>query len=552
MRPLDPRLLRYASAARGALAVGGALAVLRTIAVAAFAWLVTQLVVGAIADKSLADLSGLFAELVGVVLVRGLIGWSADAAAVRAGASVIAQLRRRLVPAVGRLGPGWLAARSSTDVTLTAGRGLDSLEPYFGAYLPQLILTAVATPILLVVIAWQDLLSGVIVLVTLPLIPLFMMLVGWATQAAQRRQWSALSTLSRGFLDVVEGLATLKLFGRQHRQEQHIRAVSEDYRVHTMRVLQMSFLSSFVLELAASLSVALVAVAIGLRLLNGQLDLSVGLFVLLLAPEAFLPLRNVGAGFHAAAEGIEAAERAFAILDDDAGARSGAGVETAPGGATETTPRAVLAALAFDHVTVRYAERTAVDDFCASAEGGALTVLSAPSGSGKSSAMAAALGFVPFEGTVRVAGLSDAEGRRSAIAWAGQSHGLVAGTVASNVALGQVEPDARLVELALRQAAAADIAPQTRLGVGGAGLSGGQAQRVAVARALYRLHSRGCAVLLLDEPTSALDHVTEARLIDSLRLIARRGVAVVVASHREAVVEAADRVIRMEVPAHVR
>jgi ATP-binding cassette subfamily C protein CydD len=543
---LDPRLLRYASAARAALAVGGALAILRTAAVVAFAWLVTQLVVGAIDGKDLRALSGLLLLLAVVVLARGVVGWLSDSAASRTGAVVIAQVRGRLVNAIGRLGPGWLSTRSTADVTLTAGRGLDALEAYFGTYLPQLVLTALATPILVAVIFWQDALSGTIVLVTLPLIPVFMMLVGWATQAAQKQQWGALSTLSRGFLDVVNGLATLKLFGRQHRQERRIRAVSEDYRVHTMRVLRMSFLSGFVLELSASLSVALVAVAVGLRLLNGQLELSVGLFVLLLAPEAFLPLRNVGAGFHAATEGIEAAESAFEIVEaadrlgDDAAHQK------------LVAARAGGEPLVFDRVTVRYGTRAAVEDFSAVVAPGELTVLSAPSGSGKSTLLAAALGFVPFEGAVTVAGRADAEGRRRAIAWAGQTPGLIAGTVASNVALGAIEPDAALVEEALAQAVAGEVSPSTLLGVGGSGLSGGQAQRVAVARALYRLRASGCGVLMLDEPTSALDEATEARLIASLRTIARSGAAVLVVSHRDAVLEAADRVVDWGAAVRVR
>ena len=536
MRPFDPRLLRYASAARAALALGGALAILRTAAVVAFAWLVTQLVVGAIDGRDLNSLGGLLLLLAVVVPARGVVGWLSDSAASRTGAAVIAQVRGRLVDAIGRLGPGWLSTRSTADVTLTAGRGLDALEAYFGTYLPQLVLTALATPILVAVIFWQDALSGIIVLLTLPLIPVFMMLVGWATQAAQKQQWGALSTLSRGFLDVVNGLATLKLFGRQHRQERRIRAVSEDYRVHTMRVLRMSFLSGFVLELAASLSVALVAVAVGLRLLNGQLELSVGLFVLLLAPEVFLPLRNVGAGFHAATEGIEAAESAFEI------------VEAADRLGDEAAQQELVAArvggepLVFDRVTVRYGTRAAVQDFSAVVAPGELTVLSAPSGSGKSTLLAAALGFVPFEGAISVAGRGDAEGRRRAIAWAGQTPGLIAGTVASNVALGAIEPDAALVAQALAQAVAGDVSPSTLLGVGGSGLSGGQAQRVAVARALYRLRASGCGVLMLDEPTSALDEATEARLIASLRAVARGGAAVLVVSHRDAVLEAADRV----------
>jgi ATP-binding cassette subfamily C protein CydD len=553
MRPLDPRLLRYASAARSTLVVGGLLGLLQTGCVIAFSWLVTQLVVRAIAGDGIAALSGTFASLVVVILIRGGVSLLAEANAARGGATVIGQLRSALTDAIGRLGPSWLSTRNTAQVTLTVGRGLDALDGYFTKYLPQLILTVVATPVLLVVIFWQDSLSGIIVLITLPLIPLFMVLVGWATQAAQARQWNALSTLSRGFLDVVGGLSTLKLFGRQHRQSAHIRAMSEDYRVRTMRVLRMSFLSGFVLELAASLSVALVAVAIGLRLLNGELDLSVGLFVLLLAPEAFLPLRNVGASYHAAAEGIEASASAFAILDEERAlvaeperAGFGLGLERA-----EDASATLDGGLAWDRVTVRYGERTVVDEFSGAALPGRLTVLSAPSGSGKTSLVSAALGFVPHEGRISAGGAMDADGRRANIAWSGQRPGLVAGTVGDNVALGAPHPDALLISAALREAAASELSPDTELGVGGSGVSGGQAQRIALARAIYRMRSESCPVLVLDEPTSALDDATEARVIASLRSIAAEGIAVLAISHRDAVAMAADDVLTMEARSYV-
>jgi ATP-binding cassette subfamily C protein CydD len=303
----------------------------------------------------------------------------------------------------------------------------------------------------------------------------------------------------------------------------------------------MSFLSGFVLELVASLSVAVIAVTIGLRLLGGSLDLSVGLFVLLLAPEAFLPLRNVGASYHAATEGMEAADRAFSVIEAADGV---VGPTAAPGAtsASDTTG----GGLVFEDVSVAYDGRTIVDGFTAEVPPGELAVLRAPSGAGKSSLIGAALGFVPAEGRILAGGRADAEGRRGAIAWAGQRPGLIAGSIAANVALGDPAPDAAVVAGALRDAAAPELDPATELGAGGAGLSGGQAQRVAVARALYRLRTRGCPVLVLDEPTSALDAGTERRLLESLHQVAAQGTAVLVVSHREAAAEAADRVIAVE------
>ncbi|MDN4596266.1 thiol reductant ABC exporter subunit CydD [Leifsonia virtsii] len=536
MRPLDPRLLKYASATRGTLAAGALLAVLRTACVVAFSWLVTDVIVRAIAGEDLGSLGGTLLLLAGAVAARGLLLWATDAVAARGGARAVGQLRERLTAAIGKLGPGWVARRSSGDVTLVAGHGMEALEGYFAGYLPQLVATAVATPLLVLTIGWADLTSGIVLLVTLPLIPVFMVLVGWATQAAQKRQWRALSTLSSGFLDVVAGLSTLKLFGRQHRQEARIREVSDQYRVHTMKVLRMSFLSGFVLELVASLSVAVIAVTIGLRLLGGSLDLSVGLFVLLLAPEAFLPLRNVGASYHAAAEGMEAADRAFAVIEAADGVAEPVAAPGAPAGD----------GLVFEQVNVGYDGRTVVDGFTADVPPGVLAVLRAPSGAGKSSLVGAALGFVPAEGRILAGGRADADGRRGAIAWAGQRPGLVAGSIADNVALGDPAPDGAAVAEALRDAAVGELDPATELGAGGTGLSGGQAQRVAVARALYRLRTHGCRVLILDEPTSALDAATERRLLASVKRVAEQGAAVLVVSHRDAAAEAADRVIAVE------
>ncbi|MBO1738323.1 thiol reductant ABC exporter subunit CydD [Leifsonia sp. TF02-11] len=536
MRPLDPRLLRYASATRLTLAAGALVTLAQTAAIVAFAWLVTQLVVRGIAGAPFPELSALFAGLVIVVIARGALLWLAEAVSARGGATVVGQLRGQLVDAFGRLGPGGLAGRSSAELTLVAGRGMDALDGYFARYLPQLIATAVAMPLLVLVIGWQDLTSGIILVLTLPLIPVFMVLVGWATQAAQKRQWSALSTLSKGFIDVVAGLPTLTLFGRQHRQEAQIRQVSEEYRSRTMKVLRMSFLSGFVLELAASLSVALIAVAIGLRLLGGSLDLSVGLFVLLLAPEAFLPLRNVGAAYHAATEGMAAAADAFEVLDAAAGVPS-----------DEPVAAVNASGLVFSDVSVQYDGRDAVSGFAAEVPPGELAVLSAPSGAGKSSLVAAALGFVAYSGRIAAGGRQDAAGRRAAIAWAGQRPGLLAGTIAENVALGDPEPSAPAIEEALRAAAAGELSPGLVVGAGGVGLSGGQAQRVAVARALYRLRARSCSVLILDEPTSALDAATEGELLASLRRIADSGVAVLIVSHRESVVAAADTILSTEV-----
>ncbi len=241
--------------------------------------------------------------------------WLREWASARAATRVEAQLRAGLVEAVGRLGPGWLATRNSAQLAVTAGRGLDALDAYFGRYLPQLILTVIATPVIVLVMWSQDWISGLTVLLTLPLIPIFMVLIGLATRAVQQRQWQTLRRLAARFSDTVHGLSTLKVFGRQGRAAASIERVTDDYRRETMRVLRVSFLSGFALEFLASISVAIIAVSIGFRLLDGDLSLGIGLFVLLLAPEAYLPLRQVGVQFHAAAEGVAATDDVFEVLD---------------------------------------------------------------------------------------------------------------------------------------------------------------------------------------------------------------------------------------------
>ncbi|MCP2030688.1 ATP-binding cassette subfamily C protein CydD [Okibacterium sp. HSC-33S16] len=541
MRPLDPRLLRYAVSARWFLATGAVLGVATTASILAFAWLITKCITGAIEGQSLGDLLPFIGMLAAVALLRALLVYAQDLVAARGAARVKSELRLGVLDAVRRLGPAFLAEKNSARVATLLGRGMDALDDYFSKYLPQLILTVIVTPIVVLVVLLSDWLSAVFILVTLPLIPIFMILIGWATQAVQRRQWTVLGDLSSGFVDTLGGLATLKIFGRESRQVKRMRSITTFYRIETMRVLRVSFLSSFALELAASLSVALVAVSIGLRLVDGSLGLTVGLFVLLLAPEAFLPLRQVGANFHAAAEGVAAAEDAFTILDD---ARSLPAVESQ----TATDARGVSAGvLSVDHVTVDYGAGAVAAPVTAEFRPHELTVIAGPSGTGKSSLLAAILGFAPFSGSVRFANrpVPCSADERGWLAWTGQRPSLSVGTVSENVALGSDAVDHGLVRRALDLAAAPEIDPDLAVGVAGAGLSGGQAQRVALARAIYRTLDRRSAVLLLDEPTSALDHGTEARLLDGLRIVAESGVAVIVVSHRQAVINRADALVSL-------
>lgn len=543
-KPVDPRLLRYATASRGFFVAIGAIAFAQTLVVVAFAWLLTSAITGAIDGMPLGELAPMLAALAAAVALRAALLWARDAVAARAAARVQTQLRERLFEAIGRLGPEWLGARHSARLAVTAGRGLDALEAYFGRYLPQLVQTVVATPIIVAVMWWQDWISGLTVLLTLPLIPLFMVLIGLATRAVQQRQWSTLQRLAARFADTVQGLATLKVFGRQHRAAASIERVTDEYRRETMRVLRVSFLSGFALEFLASISVAIVAVSIGFRLIDGSLALAVGLFVLLLAPEAYLPLRQVGVQFHAAAEGVAATDDVFEVLD------AARGVPVAEQGAKRDETSRAGEGLVLQGVRVCRGERRR-EPVDLAASPGTVTLIEGPSGAGKSSLFAALRGAASFEGTATWRG-ADVRDRAPSewLAWAGQRPGLLAGTIADNVSLGDPSPDEATVLRALDLACAGTIDPAQELGVQGAGLSGGQAQRVAVARAFYR-HLRGDApVVALDEPSSALDPETEERLWRGIRRLADDGAIVLLVSHRTSARTIADVVVRLE-PAEV-
>lgn len=553
MKPVDIRLLRYASAARGFLLLSGAIGVVQTAVTIAFAWMLTDAVTGALAGR---DVTATLLWLLGLAALRGVLIAASDAAGTRAAAKTGMQLRAALIAAVGRLGPGWLAQRNQAGLAVTAGHGLEALDAYFARYIPQLVLTVIATPVLVAVMWWQDWPSGLTAVITLPLIPLFLILIGIATRTVQRTQWQTLQRLAARFADTVQGLSTLRLFGRERRAAAQIEHTADEYRRETMKVLRFSFLSGFAMELLASLAVALIAVAVGFRLLSGDLSLEVGLFVLLLAPEAFLPIRQVGVQFHAASEGVAATEDVFEVLDAAetrvAGVHNSAGIPVS----------APVGGMASDSGDVHAEFRTAgardlvVSDLRVrdlppvsfTAGPGTVTLIEGPSGAGKSSLLAALRGAVEFEGSAVFGGVDVRELAPSGwLAWSGQRPQLSRGTIAANVALGDADPDADGIRRALDDACAQELDPTLELGVQGSGLSGGQAQRVAVARALYRQSGRPAAVLALDEPSSELDPDTEERLWASLRARADAGATVLLVSHRRSARAIADRVVELGV-----
>ncbi|WP_406105421.1 thiol reductant ABC exporter subunit CydD [Streptomyces sp. NBC_01003] len=544
MKPIDQRLLRYARATRLFLIAVVVLGVAGAGLVIAQAMLVAEVVVGSF-EHGL-DVFALRTPLLLLALVaagRGVVSWLTELAAHRASAAVKSELRGRLLERASQLGPGWLSGQRTGSLVALATRGVDALDDYFSRYLPQLGLAVVVPVAVLARIVTEDWVSAAIIVCTLPLIPVFMILIGWATQSHMDRQWRLLSRLSGHFLDVVAGLPTLKVFGRAKAQAESIRRITGEYRQATMRTLRIAFLSSFALELLSTLSVALVAVTIGMRPVHGDMDLYVGLVILVLAPEAYLPLRQVGAQYHAAAEGLAAAEEIFAILETPV-PPSGAGAVPAATG------------VAFDGVTVRYPGRStdAVSEADFEVAPGETVAFVGPSGVGKSTLLSAALGFVrPDAGRVLVGGADlaglDREAWHARVAWVPQRPQLYAGSVADNVRLARPDASSAEVEEALREAGAQDFVralpdgADTLLGEDGAGLSAGQRQRLALARAF--LADR--PVVLLDEPTAALDGETEAGIVEAVRRLAA-GRTVLLVVHRPALLAVADRVVRLDVP----
>ena len=541
--PLDPRLVRRARVTLPFLAGLCVVGVATALLILAQAWLLSRGVSSVFAAHHLDGVAMWCGLLAAVFCGRACLAWLQESLAHRASASVKSQLRRDI-----------LQARLSrpTDATMPSGTlislmttGLDALDGYYSKYLPQLVLAVIVPVVLATAIGLNDLTSVVIVVVTIPLIPVFMALIGWRTEAAVAKRFKVATRLANHFADLVAGLPTLQVFGRARAQLEGLRRTEAANRSETMRTLRISFLSSFVLELLATLSVALVAVTVGFRVAAGGMDLRTSLFILILAPEVFLPVRQVGVLFHDAADGMAAAEVSFGLIES--------GRPTAPKSDVEiASPREVPVVISGLTHTYEGTDRAAPDGLSLRIEPGSVVALVGHSGGGKTTALSCVLGFIdPDSGSILVgdreligADESVWQSWRRQLAYVPQVPAMMAGTVAENIRLGCSDAPEAMLRDALDRCGAAAIPLNKRIDDDAEGLSAGERRRVALARALVRVEQAEAGLLVLDEPTAGLDADTEATVLEAVRA---SGASVLVVSHRRNIIAAADVVVDLEV-----
>ena len=473
--------------------------------------------------------------LLAVWAVRAVAHWLQARLGQRGASAVIADLSGQVLAAVTAREPRQLAAQRDAAAAVVT-RGLDALRPYFTAYLPALLLAAILTPVSAVVVGLYDLKSAVIVSITLPLIPIFMVLIGLATAERSAAALAAMTTLQARLLDLIAGIPTLRALGRATGPERRISELADAHRRSAMATLRIAFLSALVLELLATLGVAMVAVSIGLRLVFGEISLTTGLTVLLLAPDVYWPLRRIGVEFHAAQDGRAAADKAFALIEDPAVAVRGTRTVSARG-----------AVIVLDKLGVAGRDGLRPQQLSAVIQPGQVTVLTGANGSGKSTTLQVIAGITATtNGSVTVGGIDVSDLDPTAwwqqVSWLPQRPVLVPGTVADNLALFGELADLQSAYTASGFDCVLAELPDgmgTVIGSGGVGLSLGQRQRLGLARAL----GSPAPVLLLDEPTAHLDAATEARVLRAIVERARAGATAVVVGHREQVVGIGHHVI---------
>jgi len=559
---LDPRLWREARAVRGWLALTVALGWAAGAAMALWARGLSRVISRVFLDgRSLHEVGSLLFVLLGIALARAAFTWAGEVAAHRVAGQVKRDVRERFLSRVMALGPAYARGERTGELTNTAVEGVESLDAYFSQYLPQVALTALVPLTFLLLVFPLDALSGVVLLLTAPIIPVFMILIGSLADALSRRQWQSLSRMSAHFLDALQGLTTLKLFGRAKEQVQVIAQISDQFRRTTLGVLRVAFLSALVQELVATLSTAIVAVEIGLRLLYGRLSFEQALFVLILAPEFYLPLRQLGVRFHASVSGVTAARRIFEVLGEatDGGRQTTDSRPRITDAGRRTAVGCVPSAVRFENVSYSYANaaqeqeaRSALKGVSFAIEPGQRVALVGPSGAGKSTVAQLLLRFIePDGGLITVNGLPlhdiPAEAWRRQVAWVSQNPYLFNTTVAENIRLARPEAGTQAIIRAAQEAHAHEFIqalPQgydTVIGERGARLSGGQAQRIALARAFLR----DAPLLILDEATSNLDPETEDWIRASTERLMRERMTLVIA-HRLNTVYRADQIVVLE------
>ena len=551
---LDRRLLNQIGETKAALFLAVLAGFLSGIAVVLQARQLSQILNGVfLSAKTLSDVTPWLKMLLGIVVLRAVLTLVGEVSANAAAQQVKENLRNLLARQLLALGPAYTQGERSGELVNTVTQGIEALDAYFSQYLPQLALAGLLPLAYLAIIIPLDPLSGLILLLTGPLIPFFMFLIGSVSQKLTQRQWVVLGRMSAYFLDTLQGLATLKTLGRSRDQTARIAQVSDQYREATMGVLRVTFLSALVLELLGTIGTAIIAVEIGLRLLYGRIGFESAFFILLLAPEFYLPLRTLGLRFHASMSGVSAARRIFEVLEqpleDETAAlapaemlQNGVGVLSKP------------ISIDFENVSYTYPGRdqAALTGVSMRIRAGQTVALVGASGAGKSTIAGLLLRFIqPAAGCIRVNGFPlnqiTVEEWRAQIAWVPQQPYLFHGTIGDNLRLAKPgAPDSELRRAAAQAylLEAIDLFPKgldTPVGEGGAQLSGGQAQRLALARAFLR----DAPVLVLDEPTAHLDVVQERLLQETTRRLCL-GRTVLVIAHRLPTVAQADQIIVLD------
>ena len=542
----NPRLLRLAQKSRFWLILTILLGLLSGIFTIAQAGTISQVVSQVFLDgKTLNEIKGILQLTLLFIIMRAVLTWFSSISAKTIAIQVKARVREALLKKLEELGPAYLQGEKSGEISTTVVEGVEALDAYFSQYLPQLVLSVLVPLTILIFVFPRDTLSGIVLMVTAPLIPYFMYLIGTNAKAMTDRQFGTLSRLASQFLDSLQGLTTLKLFNLAKAHTERIRETSDQYRVTTMKVLQVTFLSALVLELLATLSTAVVAVEIGLRLLYFKVTLEQALFLLMIAPEFYVPLRMLGLRFHAGMEGQSAAERIFEILDQ------------VPLGKEESNRTMnnnlslPIKSITLDGVNFTYPgeDKPALRDLNLKIKYGEQIALVGESGAGKSTLASLLLGFFPpSQGEIQINDHTLDEVHlkswREQIAWVPQAPTLFQDTIAANIRLARPEADLSAVAAAASAAHLAEFIEslpedyETLIGEGGARLSGGQAQRLALARAFLK----DSPVLLLDEPTSQLDPVTESQLADATQKLSHGRTTITIA-HRLNTVFQADRIL---------